>query len=181
MIFGSVMQLSTPVQTLAALGAELQMRQDGLHGDPRVRGFCATCCALLTVNCSMRLIPTTRGDCPCFDPDDLSPSDRADGKLCAQAGVGSPGSSHPSIAGACVAHDRAGHRSDAARTPELSSTPQRPGAFLDVGTGVGGLAIEAARVWPALRVVGIDQWEPALALAPSLDCGIYVPLEINGQ
>jgi hypothetical protein len=39
MIFGSVMQLSTPVQTLAALGAELQMRQDGLHGDPRVRGL----------------------------------------------------------------------------------------------------------------------------------------------
>jgi hypothetical protein len=33
------------------------------------------------------------------------------------------------------------------------------------GTGVGWLAIEAAHVWPALRVVGIDQWEPALALA----------------
>jgi hypothetical protein len=79
-------------------------------------------------------------------------------------------------------HDHARHiplRYDAARTPELSSTLQRPGAFLDVGTGVGGLAIEAARVWPALRVVGIDQWEPALALAPSLDCGVYVPLEIN--
>jgi hypothetical protein len=37
MIFDSVMQLSTPVQTLAALGAELRMRQGGLHGDPRVR------------------------------------------------------------------------------------------------------------------------------------------------
>jgi methylase of polypeptide subunit release factors len=27
------------------------------------------------------------------------------------------------------------------------------------------LAIEAARVWPELHVVGIDVWEPALALA----------------
>ena len=34
-----------------------------------------------------------------------------------------------------------------------------------VGTGVGWLAIEAARSWPALRVVGIDSWEPALILA----------------
>ena len=27
------------------------------------------------------------------------------------------------------------------------------------------LAIEAARTWPALRIVGIDPWEPALTLA----------------
>jgi 16S rRNA G1207 methylase RsmC len=40
---------------------------------------------------------------------------------------------------------------------------QGPDAFLDVGTGVGWLAIEAARSWPALRVV--DPWEPALTLA----------------
>jgi SAM-dependent methyltransferase len=48
---------------------------------------------------------------------------------------------------------------------ELGSLLQRAGAFLDVGTGVGWLAIEAARTWPALRVVGVDPWEPALALA----------------
>jgi SAM-dependent methyltransferase len=53
----------------------------------------------------------------------------------------------------------------AAQRPELSEVLRRPGAFLDVGTGVGSLAIEAARSWPALRVVGIDPWEPALALA----------------
>jgi precorrin-6B methylase 2 len=49
--------------------------------------------------------------------------------------------------------------------PELAAALRRPGAFLDVGTGVGWLAIEAARVWPALRVVAIDIWEPALAHA----------------
>jgi len=53
----------------------------------------------------------------------------------------------------------------AAHRPELSEVLRRPGAFLDVGTGVGWLAIEAARSWPALRVVGIDPWEPALTLA----------------
>ena len=31
--------------------------------------------------------------------------------------------------------------------------------------GVGRLAIEAARTWPKLQVVGIDIWEPALAAA----------------
>ena len=53
----------------------------------------------------------------------------------------------------------------AAARPELAALLVRPGVFLDVGTGVGWLAIEAARVWPALRVVAIDIWEPALARA----------------
>jgi len=39
------------------------------------------------------------------------------------------------------------------------------GSFLDVGTGVGLLAIAMARRWPSLRVVGIDPWAPALASA----------------
>jgi ubiquinone/menaquinone biosynthesis C-methylase UbiE len=41
-----------------------------------------------------------------------------------------------------------------------------PGAtFLDVGVGVAGLAIAFARKWPSARVVGIDPWQPSLALA----------------
>jgi len=43
---------------------------------------------------------------------------------------------------------------------------QSPGAaFLDIGTGVAALSIEMARLWPSLRVVGIDPWAPAIALA----------------
>lgn len=38
-------------------------------------------------------------------------------------------------------------------------------AFLDVGVGVAALAVWMCRLWPSLRVVGIDPWEPALALA----------------
>lgn len=39
------------------------------------------------------------------------------------------------------------------------------GPFLDVGVGVAALSIALCRSCPSLRVVGIDPWEPALALA----------------
>lgn len=38
-------------------------------------------------------------------------------------------------------------------------------SFLDLGTGVGLLAVSAARVWPGCTVVGIDVWKPSLDLA----------------
>ena len=37
--------------------------------------------------------------------------------------------------------------------------------ILDVGTGVGGLAVALAMRFPESTVVGVDPWEPALALA----------------
>jgi precorrin-6B methylase 2 len=37
--------------------------------------------------------------------------------------------------------------------------------FLDVGTGVGLLAVAAANVWPTAAIVGIDVWEPSLERA----------------
>jgi hypothetical protein len=39
------------------------------------------------------------------------------------------------------------------------------GRFLDVGMGVAGIALEAARTCPALTIDGIDIWGPALNLA----------------
>lgn len=53
----------------------------------------------------------------------------------------------------------------ASQRPRLRATLERPGVLLDIGTGVGWFAIEAARTWPVLDVVGLDIWEPALALA----------------
>jgi len=46
--------------------------------------------------------------------------------------------------------------------PRLSSPDA---AFLEVGVGVAALAIQMARTWPNLRIVGLDVWAPALALA----------------
>jgi SAM-dependent methyltransferase len=41
-----------------------------------------------------------------------------------------------------------------------------PGAtFLDIGVGVGALAMAVAKRWPTVQVVGIDPWQPSLALA----------------
>jgi len=49
----------------------------------------------------------------------------------------------------------------AAAAPELAGVR----SFLDVGTGIGLLAIAAAGVWPEAAVVGIDIWGPALDAA----------------
>jgi SAM-dependent methyltransferase len=38
-------------------------------------------------------------------------------------------------------------------------------SFLDIGVGVAALAIAMCRQLPQLRVVGVDPWQPALALA----------------
>jgi len=38
-------------------------------------------------------------------------------------------------------------------------------AVLDIGVGVAAMSIELARVWPSVRVVGIDVWAPALECA----------------
>jgi SAM-dependent methyltransferase len=49
--------------------------------------------------------------------------------------------------------------------PALARVLQAPGTFLDVGAGVGWLAIQAAITWPHMRVTGLDNFVPALKLA----------------
>src|SRR5262245_24008194 len=45
-----------------------------------------------------------------------------------------------------------------ASDPDLANVT----SLLDVGTGIGLLAVSATNVWPEEKVVGIDVWEPAL-------------------
>jgi SAM-dependent methyltransferase len=56
-------------------------------------------------------------------------------------------------------------------------------SFLDVGVGAGVLAVEMVRLWPALRVVGIDCWAPALALARDnvARAGLAARIELREQ
>jgi SAM-dependent methyltransferase len=65
-----------------------------------------------------------------------------------------------------------GHASRFAAHRMIALAADRPalaaaltGRFLDVGTGVGAIALELAAARPSLSAVGIDIWEPALALA----------------
>lgn len=53
----------------------------------------------------------------------------------------------------------------APRLTGLCERLEAGGAFLDVGVGVAGLSIAMARLWPSLRVVGIDRWAPSLNIA----------------
>ena len=56
-------------------------------------------------------------------------------------------------------------------------------SFLDVGTGVGWLAVGATQVWPNCTVVGIDTWEPALerARANVAQAGAADRIELRSQ
>ena len=157
--------LNSSVEALAALGAELRLRTEQLNGDSRVRSL------LLDV---MRRI----------DPELLDGIDANEERAALaliqtsfrqaidliENPARAPGWHYedPVILESQGQVSRLIVRSIdtlAAQRPDLGDALHRPGAFLDVGTGVGWLAIEAARAWPAVRVVGIDSWEPALVLA----------------
>ena len=53
----------------------------------------------------------------------------------------------------------------ASAVPELAGVR----SFLDVGSGIGLLAVAAAGVWPQATVVGIDVWGPSLEAAAAND------------
>jgi ubiquinone/menaquinone biosynthesis C-methylase UbiE len=162
---GASQRLSVSVETLAALGAQLRLQQDGLDGDPRVGAL---------LNEIARAV----------DPQLLEDVDSHQQEAALaliqtifrqaldllECPARAPGWSHtdPDILQSQGQVSRLivrGIDAMAAQRPDLSAMLRRPGVFLDVGTGVGWLAIEAARSWPALRVVGVDPWEPALTLA----------------
>lgn len=56
-------------------------------------------------------------------------------------------------------------------------------SLLDVGTGVGWLAVGAAQVWPNAEVVGVDVWEPSLERAREnvASSGLGDRIEIRNQ
>ena len=164
-LMGVVQRLLASTETLAALGAELRLRRDGTQADPRARQL---------------LQEILRG----IDPsllDGVSPQQEASALAVISTGfhyaadllenpAKSPGWLHqdPAVLQTIGRMStRIVHQIDAlaGRRPALHKMLTSPGTFLDIGTGVGWLAIEAAQVWPALKVVGIDIWEPSLQLA----------------
>jgi SAM-dependent methyltransferase len=163
----AVQRLTTSMDALAALGAELRVRRDGLLAAPRVRQLLQE-----VVQClEPKILDGLTADQEATVLGIIEGSFRHATDLLENP-ARMPGWSYTDP----VVLQGMGLRSRrfvplievlASRQPEVREALGRPGALLDVGTGAGWLAIEAARSWPQWSVVGIDRWEPALELARS--------------
>jgi precorrin-6B methylase 2 len=157
--------LNSSVEALAALGAELRLRREGLGGDPRVRSLLQEVVHKIDPELFDGLDPNQELAVLAL----IQTSFRQAIDLLENP-ARAPGWSYedPVILESQGQLSRLivrGIETIAAQRPDIGSMLRQSGAFLDIGTGVGWLAIEAARSWPTLRVVGIDLWEPALRLA----------------
>ena len=175
--------LNSSLETLAALGAQLRLRQQGRSGDSRVRALLQE-----VVNCiepglldnidinqelaALALIQASfRQAIDLLENPGRAPGWNYEDPLILE--------SQGQVSRLIVR----GLDALAAKRPALATTLRQPGTFLDIGTGVGWLAIEAARSWPTLRVVGIDSWEPALTLARKnlAQAGVAERVELRSQ
>jgi ubiquinone/menaquinone biosynthesis C-methylase UbiE len=176
-------RLSVSVETLAALGAQLRLQQEELDADPRVRSLLDEIARAVDPQllenvdshqqaAALALIRTIFRQAL----DLLESPARVPGWSYQDADILQ---SQGQVSRLIVR----GIEAMAAQRPELRETLRRPGAFLDVGTGVGRLAIEAAHSWPVLRVVGVDPWEPALTLARKnrAESGVAKRVELRSQ
>lgn len=166
-LMGAIQRLSASSEALASLGGELRLRQSGEEADPRTRQL---------------LHDVIRG----IDPtllDGVSPEQEATALAVIRSGyhyaidlldnpARKPGWIHEDtevLQTIGKQSRRIVHQINtfASQKAAFHQTLTSPGSFLDIGTGVGWLAIEAAQLWPTLKIVGIDIWEPSLQLARS--------------
>jgi SAM-dependent methyltransferase len=158
-------RLGSAMEALATLGAELRLRRDGRSADPRVRpvmdevirqvdpqvleGLTAEqeTAALATIQSMFRQAL-----------DLLEDPARPPGWIYDDPSI---------LVGQGQASRRIVHLINllADRASPLKALLQEGGTFLDVGTGTGWLAIEAARAWSAMRVIGLDPWDRVLRIA----------------
>jgi len=165
-LMGSAVELSVSVDTLAALAAHVRLETEGLEADPAVRSLLAAIAAEVTGAASAEDPPTAAAS--------VVGLTRAFLRQAAEL------VDHPGRGGAWDQVDEellqglgrlsmAVADAFAVAEDELDGLGERMRAdgarFLDVGTGTGWLAIAVARRHPTARVVGLDIFEPALALA----------------
>lgn len=153
------------LQTFAAIGAALRLRQKDVSGDRRVTALVdevteAACPSLLDgisdAEAAAALANIRRLFVEGMDLLDhpQRPSGWAydDPEILRAVGVMSASTVNHIVA-------------VAATRPGLAAAISGGGTFLDIGTGVAGIAIAAAKTWKAMRVVGLEIWPPSLAIA----------------
>ncbi|HXJ34286.1 MAG TPA: hypothetical protein VMS22_09655, partial [Candidatus Eisenbacteria bacterium] len=163
-----VQKLNGPMEALGALGAVLRIQTEGLAVDPRVHEALTDVLRTLGVDeAELAAMPTDlklaiAGGIRAFlrqSVDLVENPDRPAGwSFDDPALLQSQGRLSTPVAQVI-----------AQIVPTLGELGARLGSdgatFLDVGTGVAWLAIAMATTFPALRVVGLDVFAPALALA----------------
>ena len=175
-VMGTVMQWATAAEALAAVGAEVGLAQSGAEVSPEVTS-------------ALRAVSNAAG---LGDLDELEPQQK--GMVAAMARLYLVQAldilDSPDRAGSWTFTDPVildGWGRGSMLMPGLiNGTVPGVGettSFLDIGTGVGLLAVAAASVWPNARIVGIDIWEPALARARAnvAQAGLEGRIELRAQ
>ena len=166
-LYSKVRELSATAQAMGALGAELRLRQLGIPGDSRIR----TALQAVTDTFGPGLIDGLQPGQIATVIGQLTYALQEALDLLREPERGSGWTyDDPTILQERGRGSRAGARlfeSAARQRPPLAAVLEKKCRFLDVGTGAGWLAIECAKIWPNMQIVGIDIWEPSLKLAES--------------
>jgi precorrin-6B methylase 2 len=157
-VMASVMRWTTATEALAALGAELAVRQPGVTAPPEI----------------VRALREVSAAAGIGDVGELPPPQQAMvlGLVRMFVHQASDLLDHPDRAPGWKFTDPAildGWGRGSAMVPALIARAhpdlEQVRRFLDVGTGVGLLAVAAAHVWPEATIVGIDPWDASLERA----------------
>ena len=157
-VMGTVQRLSTATDALAAIGAELSLSTSGEAVDPAVGSALAAVRTAAGVSELDSLAPPQQAMVLNLirlffaqASDLLAEPARAPGWTFTDPlvleGMGRGSMMIPPLLRGAA--------------PELANVT----SLLDVGVGVGWLAVSAANTWPEATVVGVDVWEPALEQA----------------
>jgi predicted O-methyltransferase YrrM len=156
-VIGAVMRWTTATEALAAVGAHLSLLESG-DGSPEVIAALRAVSEAAGLGDLAELSPQQRGTIAAIVRLYLRQSiDLLDNA------AAPPGWAYtdPTILDGWGGVSMMVPSAIAAAHADLQSVH----SFLDVGTGVGMLAVSAANVWPQASIVGVDVWEPSLARA----------------
>ena len=154
-VMAAVMRWTTATEALAALGAELSLAQTGDSPPPEIADALGAVSMAAGLPAIEDLDPQQRaialGVIHLYVHqalDMLEEPGRAPGWTFTDPVILDGWGRGSTMVPAVIAHAH----------PDLADVT----SFLDVGTGVGLLAVAATTIWPSAQIVGIDPWTPSL-------------------